>query len=166
MLAKPVGETGNGGGGVTEDRILIRDEKSAGTNGGTFTSGSWQTRDLNTEVEDDGGHASLSGNQITLAAGTYMVKASSVATSVQQHKLRLRNITDSSDLIIGLSHHITSTAVTSSAALLRGKFTIAAPKIIELQHRCTLTRTNNGFGVASNYGVIEIYSSIELLKRA
>ena len=51
--------------------ILIRDEKASGTTGGTFTSGAWQTRDLNTEVVDTGNHASVATNQITLAAGTY-----------------------------------------------------------------------------------------------
>ena len=33
---------------------IIRDQKS-GAHGGTFTSGAWRTRDLNTEVADDDG---------------------------------------------------------------------------------------------------------------
>ena len=34
---------------------IIEDQKSAGTAGGTFTSGAWRTRDLNTEVSDPDG---------------------------------------------------------------------------------------------------------------
>src|SRR5437868_3327959 len=44
--------------------VRVIDTKSAGTNGGTFTSGSWQTRTLNSITDDPCSLASLSSNQI------------------------------------------------------------------------------------------------------
>src|SRR6266516_1340078 len=40
----------------------VRDEKSAGTVGGTFSSGAWRTRTLNTTKTNEIGSASLSSN--------------------------------------------------------------------------------------------------------
>lgn len=48
---------------------VIQDQKSSGTDGGTFTSGAWRTRTLNTTVLNTiGAGFSLSSNQFTLAA--------------------------------------------------------------------------------------------------
>ncbi len=165
MLAKPVGKTGNGGGGAVEDYILIRDEKPSGTDGGTFTQAVWQTRDLNVEVNDDGGHASLSSNQITLAAGTYRVKAHAPAFDVAFHKSKLRNITDAIDIIIGTSELATNTGSDQCRSFLDGEFTIVVPKVIELQHQCLSTHATQGFGFANSLGVVEVYSVIEFRRK-
>lgn len=50
---------GGGGSGLYSAYIHIRDEKTAGTQGGTFTSGSFQTRDLNVIKTDTDGDASI-----------------------------------------------------------------------------------------------------------
>jgi len=39
--------------------IIVEDQKATTTNGGTFTSGAWRKRDLNTEVYDDNSHCKL-----------------------------------------------------------------------------------------------------------
>lgn len=166
MNSKPVGSTGNGGGGGAEDYILIRDEKANTVDGGTFTSGVWQTRDLNTEVSDDGGHASLSSNQITLAAGTYRFQAHAPAFGVNQHKSKLRNISDGVDIEIGQSEFASAGDNGYNNSFAEGRFTLATSKTIELQHRCTTTKTTNGFGAASSLGVIEVYAVIEFWKEA
>ena len=73
---------------------VIADQKTSGTDGGTFTSGAWRTRDLNTEVTDVDNIVSISSNQFTLQAGTYLIKARATAYDCDRHQLRLRNITD------------------------------------------------------------------------
>src|SRR5690606_24299823 len=83
------------------DYILIQDRKPDGTTGGTFTAGSWQTRDLNTEVVDTGNHATLSSNQITLAAGTYRVRAIAPARAVNNHRARFQNVSDGTTAAMG-----------------------------------------------------------------
>ena len=166
MLAEPVGSTENGGGGAAEDHILIREEQSSGTPGGTFTDGVWQTRTLNAEIYDTGNHAWLSSNQITLAAGTYRAEAYAPAFKINRHKLKLRNITDATDIVIGLSAFSGASDTVHSNSVLNGRFTIASSKVIELQHRCLTTFATSGFGVASDFGVIEVYSTIKFIKEA
>lgn len=164
MNAKPVGATGNGGGGAGEDYILIRDEKANNVDGGTFTSGAWRTRDLNTIIANIGSHASLATNQITLAAGTYKVRARCPAFASNWHKCKLWNVTDAVNIFIGSNQF--NPASTQIPSFIEGRFTIAAPKVLELQHRCTATLANVGFGIASNFSVIEVYSCIEFWKEA
>ena len=55
--------------------ILIKELQTSGTNGGTFTTGAWRTRTLNTVQNDPHGFVSLSGNQILLPASNWRVSA-------------------------------------------------------------------------------------------
>ena len=143
--------------------ILIRDEKTQNTNGGTFTAGDWQTRDLNTESADTGNYASVASNQITLAAGTYRVKISCPAYAVNQHQARLQNITDAETTLIGTGAYSVNatTAYVSNCSFIDGRFTIAAETVFEVQHRCATTRSTNGYGVTCNFGT-EVYTVVEL----
>jgi hypothetical protein len=51
-----------------------------------------------------------------------------------------------------------------SNALLKGTITIATTKTFELQHRCTTTRTTDGFGVSAAFGDSEVYAQIKIIK--
>lgn len=144
----------------------ISDAKAAGTSGGTFTSGAWQTRDLNTEDSDANSIVTLSSNQFTLQAGTYRIRAESRASQVEAHKIKLRNTTDSSDTIIGLSAYVRQPNNVENSSSLCGEFTIAGAKTFEIQHRCTATFATEGFGVATNVGVSEVYTVVEIWKVA
>jgi len=146
------------GGGVVDDYILVRDEKAAGTNGGSFNKGSYQTRNLNTIVSDTGGHCSVAANQITLAAGTYICDIESPAHSVGRNKAILYNITDNAIELIGSADYNPGNDGATTCSRIRGKFTIAAEKTFEVRHRCTTTKTVSGFGYASSYSEIEIYT--------
>ncbi len=156
----------SGGGGGAYDYILIREEQSQNTAAGTFTSGSWQTRVLNTEVSDAGGHASISSNQITLAAGTYDVHIRCPAYKVNQHQARLQNISDTTTTLIGsceFNYNLANAVQTSSVII--GRFTIATSKVFEVQHQATTTAATNGLGVPSNF-TTEIYTVAEFRKVA
>ena len=88
----------------------VRDEKASNVDGGTFTSGAYRTRDLNTTKANDIEGASISANQIILPAGTYYMEASAPAFRVERHKTKLRNITDGSDTLIGTAEFSTTAA--------------------------------------------------------
>lgn len=148
----------------TSNLFHIQDQKTAGTDGGTFTSGAWQTRDLNTVATNTISGASLSTNQITLPAGDYYVTASAPAFNVNAHKAKLRSITGSTDIVIGSSEFCVSSDQTGNSSVLSGLFTLSIETIIELQHRCSLTSSSNGFGENSGLGVVEVYSNIEIWK--
>jgi len=151
---------------VTVDKLAVqpyghwRDEKAAGTDGGTFTSGAWRTRTINTEVTNTISGASLAANQLTLPAGKYYIMASAPARTVQEHKAKLYNITDAADTIIGTE--AASNTDTMQRSFVHGQFTIASQKTFELQHRCQLTDATVGFGIAKNFGVVEVYTEVEI----
>lgn len=151
-----------GGSGGAPDIILV-DQKAQNTDGGTFTSGSWVTRDLNTEVRDANGNASLSSNQIALDAGTYYCEISAPANNVLRHMVKLRNVTDSTDLLTGTPENTGSGPQTRS--LIVGVFTVGAGKALEVQHQCQSTQASSGFGIASNFAA-EIYTVVKLWKLA
>jgi hypothetical protein len=154
--------------GKFESALLhVRDEKSNQTAGGTFTLGAWQTRTLNTSMTNEISGASLSSNQITLPSGTYFIHASASVYHVDQHKLKLRNTTDSSDTLIGTSMYSGDNTETSTTSFVIGRFTIAAQKTFELQHRCATTKDLNGFGVPSTWsGEVEVYADVQIWKVA
>jgi hypothetical protein len=147
--------------------LHVRDEKPSGTSGGTFTSGSYQTRTLNTTKTNEISGASLASNQITLPAGTYWCEASAMASLVNTHKAKLYNVTDASDILIGTSGYNSQTAAYAyDRSFVTGRFTLAASKVIELRHRCSVTRATDGFGVAVSFGDVEVYAEAMIWKIA
>lgn len=148
------------GGGIHRAYALIRDEKAANSAGGTFTSGAWQTRDMNTEAFDPGGIVSISSNQFVLAAGTYFIFARAPAFLCDRHKAKLYNVTDASDTLIGSSAY--SGTNVQNDAIVQGRFTIAATKTYEIRHQCETTKITDGFGVQSNFSVTEVYTEVQV----
>lgn len=154
------GTTGGGGSGPS---LLVQDEKAQNTAGGTFTSGDWRTRTLNTVKVNEITGASLASNQVTLPAGTYdaVWSAPCFSTGNMRHQTRLYNVTDAEVIAPGSSQGTFTSATTRSMGDAR--FTLAASKVIELQHRCQTTQSNNGFGVESNFGT-EVYAILRIRK--
>jgi hypothetical protein len=142
----------------------VSHQLASGTSGGTFTSGSYQTRPLNTIVDSTSIVTSLTSNQFTLPAGTYYLDAYAQAKDVNTHKLKIRNITDSTDALIGVATVSNATAGALDAALVCGEVTITASKAFELQHRCQTTKATDGFGAAASYGDNEVYAVVKITK--
>ena len=144
---------------------VIADQKTSGTDGGTFTSGAWRTRDLNTEVTDVDNIVSISSNQFTLQAGTYLIKARATGYDCDRHQLRIRNITDASTVRFGISNFVNQTYNVFSTAVVVGRTTISGAKVFELQHQAQSTKTTFGLGVASNF-TTEVFAEVEIYKEA
>lgn len=153
------------GGGLFDAYAHIRDEKSNGVAGGALSVGSWGTRDLQTEVADVDGIVSISANQFTLQAGHYYIEAEAPAFYCSEHKIKLRNVTDSTDTIIGTNNY--AFTGTGSLAILRGEITIAGAKTFEIQHRASSnTGGTNCGGVACSYSVVEVYTQVRIWRFA
>lgn len=130
--------------------VIIQDQKASGTDGGTFTSGAWRTRVLNTTVYSDLAGYSLASNQFTLPAGTYFVTATAPAYLVNYHAARLYNATDAAVIMSGTSEFSYHTGpLSQTRSFIVGNFTLAASKALEIQHRCSATSATFGFGVAA-----------------
>lgn len=157
--------------------IIIGDQKTSGTAGGTFTSAAWRQRDLQTVISDPqgfigSGTVALSGNQVTLTAGLWLVEASAPALGVDGHKTRLQNITDSTTTAYGTTEQTTAIGTADQVqtrSQVVASFTLAATKVFQLQHVAITTSATIGFGIASDYGLganngTELYSIFKATK--
>ena len=154
----------NIGVGLFDAYALLRNEQSAGTDGGTATSGAWTTLVLNTESFDPSGIVSLSANQFTLAAGTYCIRARQTFRAASVCRLRIRNITDSSTSIVGMTTYTTTGDTGNHLNELFGRVVIAGSKTFELQYRVFNTSSTTGLGTALNSGEVEVYAEVEIFR--
>ena len=144
----------------------IVDRKAQNASSGTFTSGAWRTRDLNTKLYDPDSIVSISNNEFTLQAGSYLIKGSAPALNVDSHLAKLNNVTDGDDNIgIGTIAFVAANSNVSSRSFFNTRITITSAKAFSVLHRCTSTRSTNGFGITGNldfetYTIVEIYKEV------
>jgi len=144
--------------------LHVEDQKASGSPGGTFTSGSYQTRVLNTVITNEIDGASLATNQITLPAGKYYMEAEGANYKVDHNRMRLRDTTHSIDLVTGINQHNWSTDAQGLTNSMAGDFTISESSVIELQHRCFSTQATNGFGTGNTFGDNERFATVRVWK--
>lgn len=140
--------------------FAAREEQTSGTDGGTFTSGAWQTRTLNTIEEHTSSYVALSTNVLTIPAGKWLVWWSAPGRSCNLHQSRL---------VVNKAgtpeYHYGSTVLCGSAesvcTLSSGCAIIeqSSSFTVELQHRSQSTRATTGFGEAHGWGT-EVYSQM------
>jgi hypothetical protein len=163
-----------GAGGGWVEPVVVKYAKythtlSSGTNGGTTIASTWTVRPINTEDYDEIG-ITLSSNQLTIPAGTYLISATSRTLSASGTAggagARLRNITDSTTIGLSGGEYDGQTTLSANSAILPAKFTIAGSKVIELQYYVTQAQTTNGLGYPLSSGEDEIYAQIFIEKVA
>lgn len=162
-----------GGGGLFNAYALYQDQKAAGTEGGTFTSGSWQTRTLNTEVFDPSGIGSLASNQVTLATGTYFLVAKAPVGRTgnigPRSQLRIRDVTNGVTIGRGqASRPGSATSVVDNSAVDQacGRIVVTGTVAVEVQHRTDQTVSTSGLGWAANFDETEVYAELVVYKEA
>lgn len=156
-----------GGGGATLQYVNVQEQRASGTNAGAITSGAWRTRSLTTIVSDTASVATLASNQVTLPAGTWVVRASAPGLYVQRHQIRLQNVTSGTTILVGDNAlNVVSGVGMTTVSTLSGAFTIAAGQALELQHRVQTTNAGtDGMGSAGGWGT-EVYAQIEFWRLA
>lgn len=148
---------------TTTPIVVLQDQKSSGTDGGTSTGGAWTTHILNTKVLDSGSICTLSSNQFTLPSGTYAVSGFMTFENGNQCQCRIRNITDSTSDVIGNQGN--SPTTTANTVGVAGGFTIAASKTFEFQYWSTAGAATTGLG-RSNASGTQVYASLVIMKVA
>lgn len=141
--------------------IILEDQKSSGTAGGTSSTGV-NTRVLNTEVRDYRGECTLSSNQFTLTAGTYYVEFSAPAMGSGTHQTYVYNATGASTLVSGESVYSTSGDHTSMASRGSGVFTVAGSQALELRHYITSGKATDGLGTATGSSQTLKYARVSI----
>lgn len=138
--------------------IILTDEKSQNTSGGTFSSGAWRTRTLNTKRGDTDEIVTLASNQFTVPAGIWLIKWRAPTGTVNKHQTLLYDITHSVGLAFGSSANASNQSSYSHGEI---SLQLASEYVMELRHQCQSTATTTGFGIAANFGT-EVYTSVEL----
>jgi hypothetical protein len=153
---------------------IIEEQQPSGTNGGSSTAGTWQTRVLNTLTKDTGVSTDVQlnvspavTNQLLIQDGTYYICGCAPSNRGGPHQSRLRNITDGTSDVVGNSACVAAVGnndiVTTSDII--GIFTVSSgPKVFEFQHQTTNSQATDGLGIASGFGEVEIYSRISITK--
>jgi hypothetical protein len=141
---------------------ILKDLKSSGTDGGSFNSNVWQKRDLNT-ISGTVNYVTISSNQFILTAGRYLVIARSPAFEVDNHQIRIRNITDSISYLgdNGTSPVGSGVMTVSSVTIV---VDVAVSTTFEIQHMCSSFKATDGLGKNLNFGSGEIYTTVFLNK--
>ena len=97
--------------------VGMRTTAASGTDGGTLTSNTWTTRDLNHTYTNNGSFAtvSTSNNTVTLNAGTYYVRFWATGYGVQEHQAQFYNSTDSYVYLNGSNQRLSSSQENSNS---------------------------------------------------
>lgn len=148
-----------------EQHIHVQDQKTSGTNGASWTSGSFQTRVLNTVLKNEITGASLSSNRVTLPAGDYFISFSGegrVGGATYSVKTRIYDITNSAILLNGQGCKGSLSSGTAQIIDLKcfGFVTLASPTQIEIQH---YTSSSGELGLPVNQGE-EVYADLIIKK--
>lgn len=153
---------------VTNNAIGIyayfRDEKPAGTSGGSTSATTWQTRDLNAAVKIYIPGASLSGNRFTLPPGRYYIRAYVPVYIGLYSRAALYDYTHSTYLLYSPSCFTSSSGSGFCLQPIEGEITLSAQTTLEL--RMWVSAANAaGMGInTSPSGVTEIYSEVRIWK--
>ena len=153
------------GGGKFESYAIIADQKSATTQGGGFTTGAWRTRDLNTEIADADSIVSISSNQFTLGAGSYLIRGYASVYRTNGHQTRIYNVTDSAEVAVGCNGMSHSSYYTMNPSVVTGRVTITGSTVFEFQHRNANTVNTYGMGQKISWGT-EQYALVEIFKES
>lgn len=147
-----------------QDIAIFNESQASGTEGGTFTAGSFVKRTLNTTVVNNITGCSIASSVITLTAGTYYFTGRAPAFNVLGHQLRVQNTTAATTVQLGTTMYVSNN--NTGIALVEGVVTISASTNFELQHRCSSTVATNGLGAAQSFGVGEVYSQLQIRRIA
>lgn len=144
--------------------IVIEDQKTSGTAGGTATSGSDEVRTLNTEVKDRLGICAIASNQITISVpGTYRFEWDAPAYDIGgAHQSMLYDVTAAAILKRGATAYTSAILTISSGA---HEVTITASNVYEIRHRVTTTKATSGHGIPGSFGT-ETYTRVKIWKLA
>ena len=141
----------------------MRETQTSGTNGGSFTSGSYVARLFNEEIDVSAfvTTAGSSWTSFSLPPGVYVARSIAPAFNVGFHQTALQNTTAGTTLASGTL--ATTGAGVQSQSQIDRQFQLTATSDLELQHKCQTTNATDGKGAAGSLGT-EMFSQIMIEK--
>ena len=146
---------------------VIADQKLHSEDGGSPISG-WNDRDLNTEIFDPDGIVSISSNQFTLGAGSYIIEFSAPAYRANRHVAELYNVTDSTTTQTGSAAYSNSAGNVQTDSTGCAYVSITGNTTYKIRHNLSNAQANNGLGVRADRSTIgkSIYTTVKITKIA
>lgn len=154
--------------GVFGNALLhARELQGAGVNSGSaFTSSTWNTVFMNTTPTNEISGSSLNAGtgEVTLPTGTYFCigRVNLKSSSTPIFKLRLRNITAGTTLIVGPQFTGYSPGGIDLSGHVIGRFTLGSSQVIALQ--CYPNATTTGGQSYMSTGEAEVYAEFWVWK--
>jgi hypothetical protein len=142
---------------------LLYDSKTTGTNGGSASATTWNTRTLNSEVDPDS-IVALSDPNFTPTAGTYVIQAIAPAYRTEENRLRLYNVTQTSVVFAGLNAFSDAGDTVQVMAALYWIFTANGTDAYRIDHYTDTASGSIGLGLNVGDGGAEVYTQVLLLK--
>lgn len=183
-LSAPLGIDGSGNVVVCTSALsaTIWESQPSGTDGGSFISGAWRHRKLNTLDPIANGFVTVSNDQFHIQQpGTYLIFGSAPAFNAGRHQTRIFNVTTGDGIKYGTSE--TSQVVISSGpnagtypSQTRSYFyyyvSLPGPNttIYQIEHRCTIDSFGGGLGLASGFPSgqatpqTEVYTQVTIVR--
>jgi hypothetical protein len=155
-------------GGGAPPYMSVREEQPSGTYPGALVVGP-QSRVLNTVVANTIPGASLSGNSVTLPAGTYHVSGRATSLYPKPDKVWLQTSAGTKIVIGGATLTNESSSVRSVGDLfVNGSFVLSVATTFSFIHYVTTTVSSVAMGGYPGVvtGVIEVYTTLEIWKDA
>ncbi len=152
------------GAAVAPKACMLYEQAAQNTAGGTFTSGAWRTRVLTSMQGDTEGIVTIASNEFTLQPGKYLIMWSAPAFRVGPHQTRIYDVTVGTAQLGGSSEQSANTDNVQTRSIGSYIADIAAANAYRIEHRGTTTVTTNGFGVPTNFGAVEVYTIVTIIK--
>ena len=150
----------------TPSYAVIADQKAYNVNGGSSVGG-FNDRDLNTEIFDPDNIVSISSNQFTLNAGTYIIEFSSVVYRANRHFNELYDVTNSAAVAQGMTRYAVSNYNGEDASVGYARITPTTSTTYKIRHYTQSAQPTNGLGVSHDVsGNNNIYTQVKITKLA
>ena len=155
---------------------LLEDRQAPGTPGGQPVATNWthasNQRAIQEQIDASNIVSCPTATTFRLNPGTYLIKISAPAWSVDNHMIRLHNVTDAVAQAYGSSEYSRNdpaVAASTTRSHLCHRWTIPAggPKDYSVQHYVAAVPVGpptHGFGRPLNAVVQEVYTQVEILK--
>lgn len=142
----------------------LRDEKSAGTAGGTSSSAAFATRTLNT-TQGDCSFISLSSNEFTISQGKYELNAVIPFNQTTQASTRLYNVTDGVIVDYGMTCYSDPSATVATTSTIDLVLNPSKTTTYRIEYIVNTSRAGDGLGRADfALGGKEVYTTVKITK--
>ena len=138
---------------------VLEDQKSAGTDGGSFNPTTWVKRTLNTEVYDPDGLISVASSEFTPTVNGW-VEWSAPAREVYAHKTRLYNVTGATVVGYGSSEWSGDSTGAGFHTRSFGGAPVSAGTTYRIEHYAQTLHSTDGLGNALGIGT-EVYTRLQ-----